>query len=85
MVDWTACAAVERVPGRVGGACVFTGTRVPVRALFENLEAGASASDFLEWFPGVEREQVIAVLAHARRSLLPARGAAHGGTDLNGD
>ena len=83
MVDWTACAAVERVPGRLGGACVFTGTRVPVRALFENLEAGASVSDFLEWFPGVEREQVIAVLAHTRRSLPPARGAAHGGTDLN--
>ena len=70
MVDWTACAAVERAPGRVGGACVFAGTRVPVRALFENLEAGAS--DFLKWFPGVEREQVIAVLAHAKRSLLPA-------------
>ena len=77
VVDWTACAAVERVPGRVGGAWVFVGTRVPVRALFENLEAGASVSDFLEWFPGVEREQVVAVLAHARRSL-PTRGAAHG-------
>lgn len=71
VVDWTACAAVERVSGRLGGACVFAGTRVPVRALFENLEAGASVNDFLEWFPGVEREQVIAVLAHARRSLLP--------------
>lgn len=72
MVDWTACAAVERVPGRVGGACVFAGTRVPVCALFENLEAGANVNDFLEWFPGVERAQVVAVLAHARRSLLPA-------------
>ena len=72
MVDWTTCAAVERVPGRVGGACVFAGTRVPVRALFENLEAGASVNDFLEWFPGVEHAQVVAVLAHARRSLLPA-------------
>ena len=81
MVDWTACAAVERVPGRLGGACVFAGTRVPVRALFENFEAGASVSDFLEWFPGVEREQVIAVLAPARRNLH----AAHGGTDLNSD
>ena len=44
-----------------------------MRALFENLEAGASVSDFLEWFPGVEREQVIAVLAHARRSRHAAR------------
>ena len=51
---------------------MFAGTRVPVRALFENLEAGASVNDFLEWFPGVERAQVVAVLAHARRSLLPA-------------
>ena len=72
MVDWTACGAVEQAPGRVGGACVFAGTRVPVRALFENLEAGASVSDFLEWFPGVEREQVVAVLTHVRRSLPPA-------------
>ena len=72
VVNWTACGAVEQAPGRVGGACVFAGTRVPVRALFENLEAGASVSDFLEWFPGVEREQVIAVLAHARQSLPPA-------------
>ncbi len=72
MLDWTACAAVERIPGRVSGAWVFTGTRVPVRALFENLESGASVNEFLEWFPGVEHEQVIAVLAHAERSLLPA-------------
>jgi uncharacterized protein (DUF433 family) len=43
-----------------------------VRALFENLESGASVNEFLEWFPGVEHEQVIAVLAHAERSLLPA-------------
>ena len=72
MLDWTACAAVERIPGRVSGAWVFSGTRVPVRALFENLESGASVNEFLEWFPGVEHEQVIAVLAHAERSLLPA-------------
>ena len=72
MLDWTVCAAVERIPGRVSGAWVFTGTRVPVRALFENLESGASVNEFLEWFPGVEHEQVIAVLAHAERSLLPA-------------
>ena len=72
MLDWNTCPAVERVPDRVSGAWVFTGTRVPVRALFENLEGGASVGDFLEWFPGVSREQVIAVLAHAERSLTPA-------------
>jgi uncharacterized protein (DUF433 family) len=42
MLDWTQCAAVERVPGKVSGACVFKTTRVPVRALFENLEDGAT-------------------------------------------
>ncbi len=72
MLDWTTCPAVERVPGRVGGAWVFKGTRVPVRALFENLEEGASVNEFLEWFPGVTREQVVAVLAHAEHSLAPA-------------
>lgn len=49
---------------------MFAGTRVPVRALFKNLEAGASANDFLEWFSSVDREQVVAVLAHAERRRL---------------
>ena len=68
-MDWTQCAAVERVPGRVSGAWVFKDTRVPVRALFENLEGGATVNDFLAWFPGVTRAQVEAVLEHAERSL----------------
>lgn len=69
MIDWSQCHAVERAPGKVSGAWVFKGTRVPVRALFENLEDGASVNDFLEWFPGVRPEQVEAVLKHAERSL----------------
>jgi uncharacterized protein (DUF433 family) len=72
MLDWSQCPSVERVPGRLNGAWVFKGTRVPVKALFENLEGGARVDDFLEWFPGVTREQVEAVLAHAERSLLEA-------------
>ena len=72
MLDWTSCRAVERVPGRVGGVWLFKGTRVPVRALFENLEEGVSVDEFLKWFPGVTREQVVAVLAHAEQSLTPA-------------
>jgi hypothetical protein len=51
---------------------LFKGTRVPVKALFENLESGARVDDFLEWFPGVTREQVEAVLEHAERSLAVA-------------
>ena len=69
MLDWSQCQAVERVPGRVSGAWLFKGTRVPVKALFENLEDGARVEDFLEWFPGVTREQVEAVLRHAEDSL----------------
>jgi uncharacterized protein (DUF433 family) len=72
MLDWTQCSAVERVPGKVSGAWVFRGTRVPVRALFENLEGGASVEQFLEWFPGVSREQVMAVLKFAESSLVEA-------------
>jgi uncharacterized protein (DUF433 family) len=69
MLDWTSCGAAERDPERVSGAWVFRGTRVPVKALFENLESGATVTEFLEWFPGVTKEQVAAVLAHAARSL----------------
>ena len=69
MLDWSECPAVERNPGRVSGAWVFRGTRVPVAALFENLESGARLEDFLDWFPGVRREQVEAVLEHAAHSL----------------
>lgn len=72
MLDWSQCPAVERVPGKVGGAWLFKGTRVPVKALFENLEDGARVDDFLEWFPGVSRDQVEAVLEHAERSLAVA-------------
>ncbi len=69
MMDWSQCSAVERVLGKVSGAWVFKDTRVPVRALFENLEGGARVEDFLEWFPGVTREQVLAVLRHAEATL----------------
>ena len=69
MLDWTQCSAVERVPGKVSGAWVFKDTRVPVRAKFENLEGGATVDQFLEWFPGVTREQALAVLKFAESSL----------------
>ena len=69
MLDWADCAEVERDEDKVGGAWLFKGTRVPVRALFENLEAGSTVDQFLEWFPGVTREQVATVLEHAEQSL----------------
>lgn len=72
MLDWSDCPSVERVPERVGGAWVFKGSRLPVRTLFENLEAGATIDDFLAWYEGVTREQVRAVLRHAEQSLAAA-------------
>ena len=69
MLDWTQCAAVARVSGKVSGAWVFKTTRVPVRALFETLEDGATLNELLAWLPGVTREQAEAVLEHAERSL----------------
>jgi uncharacterized protein (DUF433 family) len=66
MLDWSTCPAVERDPEKVSGAWVFRGTRVAVHALFENLENGARIEEFLEWFPGVSREQVEMVLEHAK-------------------
>lgn len=74
--DWRSCWAVEQVPGKVSGAWVFRGTRVPVSALFENLRDSASIEDFLRWFPGVRREQVEAVLEHERKSLSAALASA---------
>jgi uncharacterized protein (DUF433 family) len=61
---WEQLDAVESLPGKVSGALVFRGTRVPVAALFENLRDGATIDQFLEWFPGVQREDVEAVLNH---------------------
>jgi len=72
MLDWSQCPAVERHSEKVSGAWVFKGTRVPVKALFENLESGARLDEFLEWFPGVTREQAEAVLQHAELSLAEA-------------
>lgn len=64
MIDWSTCAPVERDPARVSGAWVFRGTRVPLAALFENLEDDTSVHQFVEWFPGVTLEQARAVLEH---------------------
>ena len=76
MLDWSTCPAVERDPEKVSGSWVFRGTRVPVVALFENLEGGASIEDFLSWFPGVTRAQVEAVLDYTIQSLQTGRRAA---------
>jgi uncharacterized protein (DUF433 family) len=68
LLDWSQCPAVESVPDRRGGAWVFRDTRMPVAAVFENLEAGASLEEIIEQFD-VTREQIQAVLEFAARSL----------------
>jgi uncharacterized protein (DUF433 family) len=68
-LDWSQCPAVESIPGKVSGAWVLKGTRMPVSAIFENLEAGANIDDIIEWFDGLDREQVKAVIGFAARSL----------------
>lgn len=68
-LNWQNCPEVERAPDVVSGTLVFKGTRVPVAALFENLEDGAKVTDFLQWFPGVTKRQVDAVLEFAAKSL----------------
>ena len=72
MIDWSTCHVVERDTERVSGAWVFRGTRVPVAALFENLEDGVPVGQFTELFPGVTLEQARAVLEHAARSAVAA-------------
>jgi uncharacterized protein (DUF433 family) len=68
-MDWSSCSAVDRKPGKLGGAWCFGGTRLPVAALFEHLDQGSTIDEFLEWFPSVSREQVHEVLAFAKDSL----------------
>jgi uncharacterized protein (DUF433 family) len=71
-MSWQDCLSVEKRPEIQSGEYVFRGTRVPVRALFQNLEDGASVEEFLQWFPGVSRSQAEEVLKFAENSLLAA-------------
>jgi uncharacterized protein (DUF433 family) len=68
-LDWSQCPAVESIPGKVSGAWVLRGTRMPVSVIFENLEAGANIDDIMDWFEGLDRNQIIAVIEFAARSL----------------
>ena len=82
-LDWSQCPAVESVPGRRSGAWVFKDTRMPVAAVFENLEAGSDVEEIVEQFH-VTREQVQAVLEFAARSLdAPAPVGAPASTDAH--
>src|ERR1039457_618226 len=68
-LDWSQCPAVESVPGKVSGAWVFRNTRMPVAAVFENLEDGVTIDELAELYDGLTRDQVKSVLDFAARSL----------------
>ena len=75
-LDWSTCPAVESVPGKLSGAWVFRGTRIPVSAAFENLEDGLTIDEIAQMFDGLKREQLVTVLDFAAQSLevpTPAR------------
>lgn len=64
---------ISQSPEVLGGEPVFVGTRVPVQSLFDHLESGDSIEDFLEGFPSVKREQVIALLRESRAHAVSIR------------
>jgi uncharacterized protein (DUF433 family) len=68
LLDWSQCSAVESVPGKMSGAWVLKGTRMPVSVIFENLEAGMSIREITDVFD-VTEEEVRAVLRFATQSL----------------
>ncbi len=68
-LDWSQCPAVERVPGKMSGAWVLKGTRMPVSVVVETREAGASIDEIMQWYEGLDREQIKAVIEFAARKF----------------
>ena len=68
-LDWSHCPAVESVPGKLSGAWVFRGTRIPVSAIFENLEDGLTIDEIIRMFDGLTSEQVKTVVHFTVQSL----------------
>lgn len=76
MIDWSKCPAVESRPGKLKGAWVFRGSRVPVESLLSSIDRGLTISEFLDQFEGVSRESVREVLNFLmRESRLPSDAA----------
>jgi uncharacterized protein (DUF433 family) len=70
MLDWSECPVLESVPGKVSGAWVFRGTRVPVSAILKNLKH-LTVDQLAEDYPSVRRDQIEAVLDFLARSADP--------------
>ncbi|HEX3876723.1 MAG TPA: DUF433 domain-containing protein [Bryobacteraceae bacterium] len=75
-LDWSQCSAVESTPAKRSGAWVFRDTRTPVSVVFDNLEAGATIPEIMDWFH-LSHEQVISVIEFAARSLDAPQEASH--------
>lgn len=69
MMDWDSCSAVAPRPGKVSGAWVFAGTRVPLSSHFEYLAGVATVQQLLDWIPWVEERQVREVLEYEAKAL----------------
>ena len=74
VLNWEVCSALESVPGKLGGAWVFRGTRVPVTAILSNLSE-MSISEIEEDFPTVKHEQIIGLLDFIAQSAEQAEHA----------
>ncbi len=70
LIDWSDCPVLESVPGKVSGAWVFRGTRVPVSAVLKNLKH-LSLAELVEEFPSLRREEIETVLEFLARSSEP--------------
>jgi uncharacterized protein (DUF433 family) len=70
MLDWSKCSVLESIPGKVSGAWVFRGTRVPVSAILTNLKH-QTVDQLVEDYPSVRREQIEAVLDFLAHSADP--------------
>ena len=64
-LDWSQCPEVDRNPEIMSGAWVLRGTRMPVSGVIENIQAGASVDDVMDWFDGLDRNSVEAVITFA--------------------
>lgn len=73
-IDWSGCNLVEIVPGKVSGAPLIKGTRLPVQALLENYDDGLSLAEIVEQFPGVTEQQIQEVVDYARRHARRTQG-----------
>ena len=71
--DWADCLAVERIAGKVSGAWVFKNSRLALYVLYGHLAGGRTIDEFVEWYPGVKKRQVVTVLGHEAKELATGR------------